>query len=119
LSFDYAAYKRGKGFVIFAESEFDNSTDENLQGDFEKLLYVRSMCKVMMCWVSNAGEAIHIAEMLSDYANRVCDEFAPDEVYVLYFANWISDQEEAAFVWQTPSVLSKEGEKFTFRALPT
>jgi len=35
----------GRGFLIFAESEFHKSLD-GIKADFEKLLYVRAPCKV-------------------------------------------------------------------------
>ena len=118
LTFDYAAYIPNEGFLIFAESEFDNNSNESLQGDFEKLLYVRSACKVMMAWVSDSVHAERVAADLSKYARSVCREFSAGEVYVLYFSNWGSDMEEAVYYWQAPGdVNSCRAMNFQFDAL--
>jgi hypothetical protein len=119
LTFDFAAYN-GKHFLLFAESEFDNRSDKSLQGDFEKLFYVRAPCKVMICWVSSDAEVLRVAKMLGDYANEVCDHFSEGEVYILYFANWGSGREECAFCWQAPGHPPDPCEmQFEFRSIGT
>ena len=103
LFFDFLAYVPKKGFLIAAETEFDNKTIESLQGDFEKLLYLHAPCKIMMCRASDPHHAAHIAAQLSYYANDVCDQFSPGEVFVLFFPNYGSgDMEELSFYWQVP-----------------
>ena len=127
LSFDYSVYvpsarsfetsPAGRGFLIFAESEFHKSLD-GIKADFEKLLYVRAPCKVMMCWASQPSRATVIAKELSDYAHSNCNQFSPGEVYVLYFSNWGTAATEPAFLWQAPEIPSSESEiPFKFEPL--
>jgi hypothetical protein len=117
MKFDYSAYVPGvvasgetivgKGFLIFAESEYNKSTT-SIEPDFEKLLYVRAPCKVMICWPKHVKDADEIVDRLSKYADDNCNQFAPGEVYVLYFSNWGSNMEEAAYYWQAPGNPSEQ-----------
>lgn len=88
---DYVAYASGRGLVIVAESEHDNKVKDRaaFQHDFEKLLYVRSPVKLMLCWAKNKGKAEELYGWVSEFmrpvsGNPTCTEFSPAEVFVLY-----------------------------------
>jgi hypothetical protein len=88
---DYVAYSPYRGLVIVAESEHDNRTKDKkvFQHDFEKLLYVRSPVKLMLCWAKTKKKAEQIlswvgACMKPPSQKPTCTEFSPAEVFILY-----------------------------------
>jgi hypothetical protein len=88
---DYVSYARYRGLVIVAESEHDNKTKDKMvfQHDFEKLLYVRSPVKLMLCWAKSEEKASEILAWVKECMERpskepTCTEFSPAEVFILY-----------------------------------
>lgn len=87
---DYVAYAKYRGLVIVAESEYNNKAKNKteFQHDFEKLLYVRSPVKLMLCWAKNEGKASEILAWVKECMERskepTCTEFSPAEVFILY-----------------------------------
>ena len=80
---DYIGYVKGKGIFIAAESEWEN-TAVRIKEDFEKLLYVRSPIKVMICRVDDTKNAASIRNYLRKYMDNCCTEFSPAEYFILY-----------------------------------
>jgi hypothetical protein len=100
---DYVAYAEGRGLVLVAESEHDNGTKdkEEFQRDFEKLLYVRSPLKLMLCWAKSVEKAREILSwvkrcMEPPSNEPTCTEFSPAEVFILFCT--CSDKQD--FVYQ-------------------
>ncbi|MGA3009104.1 MAG: hypothetical protein ABSD72_02470 [Terracidiphilus sp.] len=88
---DYVAYAKYRGLVIVAESEHDNRTKKKAEfkHDFEKLLYVRSPVKLMMCWAKSKKKADEILSWVKECMEpqrkkTTCTEFSPAEVFVLF-----------------------------------
>ncbi len=84
---DFIAYLEGKGVLLAAETEFDDHKHELLR-DFEKLLYVRSPLKLMMCRVDGEVEANQIKSWLKEFMIATCSWFSPGEVFILYCVYW-------------------------------
>jgi hypothetical protein len=88
---DYVAYAKGRGLAIVAESEHDNriKKKKEFQHDFEKLLYVRSPLKLMLCWAKSEKKADEILSWVKECMEPpskepTCTEFSPAEVFILY-----------------------------------
>jgi len=101
---DFVAYKANRGLVLVAESEWANKTKdrEAFQHDFEKLLYVRSPVKLMICWAKSKEKAEKLRGWVSELMRPsgrgcTCSEFSPGEIFLLYctcsreceFAYWL------------------------------
>jgi hypothetical protein len=92
---DFIAYKQGEGILLAAESEHDNTKSE-IARDFEKLLYVRSPVKLMLCRLDHRhpsfdnakAEAHDIKREMESCMRRSCDWYTPGEVFVLYCVWW-------------------------------
>ena len=88
---DFIACQPRKGILLAAESEHNN-TKESILEDFEKLLYVRSPLKLMMCRVSFAEnaekQANEIKDWVQEFMQKTCNWYTPGEVYVLYCVYW-------------------------------
>jgi hypothetical protein len=92
---DFIAYKPGHGILLAAESEHDNEKRE-IARDFEKLLYVRSPVKLMLCRLDHRhrtfddarAEANSIKNEMEKCMRRSCDWYTPGEVFVLYCVWW-------------------------------
>ena len=92
---DFIAYKSGQGILLAAESEHDNKKRE-IARDFEKLLYVRSPVKLMLCRLDHRhrsfddakAEANEIKNEMESCMRRSCDWYTPGEVFVLYCVWW-------------------------------
>jgi len=86
---DFIAYVQGRGILIAAESEFDNRNIASILGDFDKLLYVRSPIKLMICRVDEDNvHASVICEKAFAYMNECCSEFSPGELFIIYCRKW-------------------------------
>lgn len=90
---DFVAYINGRGILLAAESEW-NSEPHEIEKDFEKLLYVRSPLKLMLCRMSTEEQAEGIRTRLSYFAARTCTEFSPAEVFILYCVWWTGEGKE-------------------------
>ncbi|HZL26415.1 MAG TPA: hypothetical protein VFC39_07790 [Acidobacteriaceae bacterium] len=90
---DFIAYVRDKGILIAAESEHGLNID-GLKHDFEKLLYVRSPIKLLMCRMQRADDDARVKDELSKYMKSACSTFSPGEVFILYFVWWAGDKDE-------------------------
>jgi hypothetical protein len=84
---DFIAYVPERGILIAAESEFDKRRKE-IEHDFEKLLYLRSPIKLMMCRMKSEADAEEIRLWLEDVAISTCKEYSPAEVFVVYCVWW-------------------------------
>lgn len=84
---DYIAHQYGNGIVIAAESEHKNDKHSILY-DFDKLLYVRSPVKLMMCRVRSEREALKIRRWAQRFMENKCKWYSPSEVFVLYCVWW-------------------------------
>lgn len=92
---DFIAYKPGHGILLAAESEHDNRKRE-IARDFEKLLYVRSPVKLMLCRLNRRhnshddaeAEAMEIKSEMESCMRRSCNWYTPGEVFVLYCVWW-------------------------------
>jgi hypothetical protein len=84
---DFIACQPQKGILLAAESEHDNKKNAILE-DFEKLLYVRSPLKLMMCRVNGEKQATEIKDWLQEFMQKTCTWYTPGEVYVLYCVYW-------------------------------
>jgi hypothetical protein len=120
---DFIAYASGFGILLAAESEWkDLSSDPTgLRHDFEKLLYVKSPLKLMMCRRNNKNSGVSIAKDLSKYAHGVCSNYSSGEVFILYCVGWLEDdaRNDEVFLFQiagpvTPCSLTE----FNFRLWP-
>jgi hypothetical protein len=82
---DFIAYVQGAGILIAAESEWENKSTPEIMHDFEKLLYVRSPIKLMMCRVEEGKKAAtELCDELFDYMQRTCTDFSPGELFIIY-----------------------------------
>lgn len=84
---DYIAYKPKTGIVLAVESEHGNDKHSVLE-DFEKLLYVRSPVKLMMCRTRSEDEALSIRGWAQEFMEQTCTWYSPGEVFVLYCVWW-------------------------------
>lgn len=79
------------------ESEHDNKKKSILE-DFEKLLYVRSPLKLMMCRISHADDAEkhadQIRDLVQEFMQKTCIWYTPGEFYVLYCVYWLGAKGE-------------------------
>ena len=73
--------------MIAAESEHKNDKHSILY-DFDKLLYVRSPVKLMMCRVRSEREALKIRRWAQRFMENKCKWYSPSEVFVLYCVWW-------------------------------
>jgi hypothetical protein len=89
---DFVAYIGGKGLLLVAESEW-NSAPSEVEQDFEKLLYVRSPLKLMLCRMRTEEDAEGLRSRLSHFAASTCCEYSPAEVFVLYCVWWAGNAE--------------------------
>jgi hypothetical protein len=117
---DYIAYAQGFGILLAAESEWrENHIDpQGLKHDFEKLLYVKSPLKIMMCRRNHRNDGATIAGMLSMYAREACSNYSPGEVFILYCVGWLADdsRNDEVFLWQVPGpVVSCVNSAFEFK----
>lgn len=114
---DFIAYTQGRGILLAAESEFENSKDSILI-DFDKLLYVRSALKVMLCRVDSEKMAKLIRDWLEEFMKGACREYSPSEAFVLYCVWWAGadgKNRDIAFVLQVngdPHYVAITGERF-------
>lgn len=84
---DFIAYVERRGVLLAAESEH-NRQPGDVEHDFEKLLYVRSPLKLMLCRVKGEEDADKICSDLSNFARDTCTEFSPAEVFIIYCVWW-------------------------------
>ncbi len=100
---DFIAYKQGSGILLAAESEH-SSKQEELTYDFEKLLYVRSPLKLMMCRITSESNANRIVKWLSEWMVDSCSEYSAGEVFIIYCVWWDegTGNRDKAFVFQVP-----------------
>lgn len=84
---DFIAYKPNTGIVLAVESEHGNDKHSILE-DFEKLLYVRSPVKLMMCRVRGEDEALSVRGWAQEFMEQTCTWYSPGEVFVLYCVWW-------------------------------
>ena len=100
---DFVAYKQGSGILLAAESEHSTESKE-LTYDFEKLLYVRSPLKLMMCRITSKTDADNIKKWLSDWMLGSCTEYSAGEVFIIYCVWWDegAGNRDIAFVFQIP-----------------
>lgn len=92
--FDFIAYSQAKGILLAAESEWLNENISDIKHDFEKLLYVRSPLKLMICRVSSDDEADEICRELSAYMHECCAEFSPAELFIIYCVQWKGSKDQ-------------------------
>jgi hypothetical protein len=100
---DFIAYQKDEGIFLTVESEWDQKGVRSLKHDFEKLFYVKSPLKLMICKTETIPEAKKIAKVLNKFALEF-KHFFPAEVFVLYCrtSKKHSDQADQAFMWQCP-----------------
>ena len=59
---------------------------------FEKLLYVRSPLKLMICRASHSSDAEkqanYIRDCVQEFMQNTCTWYTPGEVYLLYCVYW-------------------------------
>jgi hypothetical protein len=84
---DFIAHQPDKGISIAVESEH-NSSKKAILEDFEKLLYVRSPVKLMMCRVAGEPDALRIRGWAQKFMEQKCTRYSPGEVFVLYCLYW-------------------------------
>jgi len=118
---DFIAYKPKKGILLTAESEHGNDKHSILE-DFEKLLYVRSPVKLMMCRVHDRinaeQQAFQIKDWTQKFMEQTCTWYSPGEVFVLYCVYWSGegrDNRDFAFRLQVDGEFDYRGivsEKF-------
>ncbi len=84
---DFIADLDGQGILLAAESEYIID-DHAIKEDFQKLLYVRSPVKLMMCRVKSQQNADVIKDSLNEFISDACSWLSPGEVYVLYCVWW-------------------------------
>ena len=87
---DFISYAKDRGILLAAESEWKTEPHE-VNHDFEKLLYVRSPLKLMLCRVRNEDDAEGVSSRLSQFARSTCSEFSPSEVFIIYCV-WFADR---------------------------
>jgi len=93
---DFVGYVNGRGILIAAESELSREQGE-VEYDFEKLLYVRSPIKLVLCRLrATSGaeaeeEAKSICSSLRNFMNSTCKNYSPGEVFILYCVWWAID----------------------------
>jgi hypothetical protein len=93
---DFVGYVKGHGILIAAESEWSREPGD-VEYDFEKLLYVRSPLKLVLCRLratSDAGadeEAKSICKLLRDFMNSTCKNYSSGELFILYCVWWALD----------------------------
>jgi hypothetical protein len=90
---DFIGYIEQRGLLIAAESEWKKQPDE-IQHDFEKLLYVKSPIKLMMCRINKESEAEEIRSRLQHFMETTCTEYSSGEVYVIYCVWWAGKEKE-------------------------
>ena len=94
---DFIAYKPQKGILLAVESEHMNDKHSILE-DFEKLLYVRSPVKLMMCRVHDPAnaerQAIQIKDWAQDFMEQTCTWYSPGEVFILYCVYWSGEDRD-------------------------
>lgn len=87
----FIAHQPQKGILLAAESEHDNHKERILE-DFEKLLYVRSPLKLMICRVNHPEDAEtqanEIRDCVQEAMQKRCIWYTPGEVYILYCVCW-------------------------------
>jgi|GEM_PF-2951049 len=97
---DYIAYEQGEGILLAVESEWDFENEHDLKHDFEKLLYVNSPLKLMLCRATTGAIADDIARKLGAYANEAFSHFGPGEIYILYCRVDSPEQSDKCYLWQ-------------------
>jgi hypothetical protein len=88
---DFVGYVKERGILIAAESEWNRKRTE-IELDFEKLLYVRSPLKLMMCRMKTEEEAEQICKSLGHFAKATCKEFSSGEVFIIYCVWWAENE---------------------------
>jgi hypothetical protein len=91
---DFVGYIQGRGLLLAVESEWDKKISE-LKKDFEKLLYVRSPLKLMLCRMKTEADAEEIRSQLQAFAEDTCKEYSPAEVFIIYCVWWAKDEGES------------------------
>jgi hypothetical protein len=84
---DFIAYKPKKGVLLAVETEHEDK-EHSILYDFEKLLYVRSPVKLMMCRVAGEEDALRIRGKAQEFMEQTCTLYSPGEVFVLYCVWW-------------------------------
>lgn len=92
--YDFIAYSQAKGILLAAESEWLNRNISEIKHDFEKLLYVRSPLKLMMCRVESEAGADEIRNELYSYMHECCAEYSPGELFIIYCVQWKGDKDQ-------------------------
>jgi len=101
---DFVAYMAKTGILLAAESEWSTVLNE-VDYDFEKLLYVRSPLKLFLCRVRTEEEAETLRSRLSEVARTTCSGFSPSEVFILYCVWWADgdgNNRDRAYILQIP-----------------
>lgn len=88
LTLDFIADVEHKGILIAAESEWHNTPARRIVEDFEKLIYIRSPIKVMLCRVNNTVSSGDVIRSIFDSMKTICAEFSPGELYIVYCRKW-------------------------------
>lgn len=111
---DFIAYKPKTGIVLAVESEHGDDKNSVLE-DFEKLLYVRSPVKLMMCRVGGEEGALKIKDWAQEFMEQTCTWYSPGEVFVLYCVWWSGlGQENRDFAYRL-----QIGGEFDYRGIST
>jgi hypothetical protein len=101
---DFIAYVKERGILLAAESEHDKNPG-GIDHDFEKLLYVGSPLKLMMCRMKSEADAESIRQRLYAFMKSTCCEYSTGEAYILYCVWWAGHYEhnrDRAFILQIP-----------------
>ena len=88
---DFVGYVKKRGILIAAESEWNKKPSE-IEHDFEKLLYVRSPLKLMLCRMKTEEDAELIRKGLEHVAKTACTEFSSGEVFIIYCVWWTENE---------------------------
>ncbi|HZL25492.1 MAG TPA: hypothetical protein VFC39_03070 [Acidobacteriaceae bacterium] len=98
---DYLASNDQNGIYLVAESERATGKalreDRPFLNDFEKLLYVFSPLKMLICRARDSEDVTRITAKLSQYARGCTNHFQPGCIFILYCRVKSGDQ---WFYWQ-------------------
>ena len=90
---DFVSYIKERGIFIAAESEWNTEPSE-IAYDFEKLLYVRSPLKLMICRIEKEEDADVIGKSFQEVMETTCAVYSPGEVFIIYCVWWADSKGE-------------------------
>jgi len=97
---DFIAYQPNAGVLLAVETEH-NESDEEILYDFEKLLYVRSQVKLMMCRIDDGNTASERAEGIRTLAEAfmrdTCAWYTPGDPYCVWWSDETGENRDFAF----------------------